>query len=170
MLDYVLDSAKALSPEPVTIVVGHGAGRIQDAYKGTPGLRFVVQEPQLGTGHALLQTEPLPRSATGTALLLYGDVPLLLDGPHAEASGEAAPVRGAAATVLTAQVERPYGYGRIVRTGGRIARIVEERDAVLQSAASGSERGITRSTSRPCSTPSRASRRGTRRGGTSCPT
>ena len=135
LLDYVLDSAKALSPEPVTIVVGHGAGRIQDAYKGTPGLQFVVQEPQLGTGHALLKTEPLLGSATGTALLLYGDVPLL-STPTLKRLVRQHQSEGAAATVLTAQVERPYGYGRIVRTGGRIARIVEERDAAP------AERGI----------------------------
>jgi bifunctional UDP-N-acetylglucosamine pyrophosphorylase/glucosamine-1-phosphate N-acetyltransferase len=82
----------------------------------------------LGTGHALLQTAPLLRGRQGTVVLLSGDVPLLtaesllgLLTTHDEA--------GAAATVLTATVERPYGYGRIVRSQGRITRIVEERDA-----------------------------------------
>ena len=127
ILDYVLAAASSLSPQSVTLVVGHQADRIGEAYEGRP-YRFVVQEPQLGTGHALLQAEPVLRGATGTLLLLYGDVPLLsastlaslVEQHHRDA---------AAATVLTATVERPYGYGRIVRTRGRIARIVEERDA-----------------------------------------
>jgi bifunctional UDP-N-acetylglucosamine pyrophosphorylase/glucosamine-1-phosphate N-acetyltransferase len=128
LLDYILDSARALAPRSVTVVVGHEAERIQHAYKTATGLRFVVQEPQLGTGHALLQTEPLLRDATGTALLLYGDVPLL-SAPTLRRLVQQHLADGASATVVTANVERPYGYGRIVRTNGRIARIVEERDA-----------------------------------------
>jgi bifunctional UDP-N-acetylglucosamine pyrophosphorylase/glucosamine-1-phosphate N-acetyltransferase len=128
LLDYALDSAAALAPHSVTVVVGHEADRIQDAYRTATTLRFVVQEPQLGTGHALLQTEAVFRDAAGTLLLLYGDVPLLsaatLTRLVARHRSE-----GAAATVVTAMVERPYGYGRIVRANGRIARIVEERDA-----------------------------------------
>jgi bifunctional UDP-N-acetylglucosamine pyrophosphorylase/glucosamine-1-phosphate N-acetyltransferase len=135
LLDYVLGSASALAPQSVTVVVGHGADRIQDAYKTATGLRFVVQEPQLGTGHALLQAEPLLRDAKGTALLLYGDVPLLSGATLARLVAHHQS-EGAAATVLTANLERPYGYGRIVRTNGRIARIVEERDAAP------AERGI----------------------------
>ena len=90
--------------------------------------QFVAQEPQLGTGHALLQTEPVLRGHKGTVILLSGDVPLLtsetlhgLLDTHREAN--------AAATVLTATLERPYGYGRIVPSHGRLTRIVEERDA-----------------------------------------
>ncbi len=128
LLDYVLDSAQALAPRSMTVVVGHEAERIQHAYETANGLRFVVQEPQLGTGHALLQTEPLLRDETGTALLLYGDVPLLSEATLRRLVAQHR-ADGAAATVVTANVERPYGYGRIVRTNGRIARIVEERDA-----------------------------------------
>jgi bifunctional UDP-N-acetylglucosamine pyrophosphorylase/glucosamine-1-phosphate N-acetyltransferase len=91
---------------------------------------FVLQEPQLGTGHAVLQTAPVLLGKSGTAVLLSGDVPLLtcaalrgLVDAHDEAR--------AVATVLTAVVERPFGYGRIVRSQGRITRIVEERDASL---------------------------------------
>ena len=128
LLDYVLGSARALSPASITIVVGHFASQVQEAYREAPDLRFVVQEPQLGTGHALLQAEPALAGATGSLLLLSGDVPLLttstlrqlVERHHADE---------AAATVLTAIVDRPYGYGRILRHGGRIARIVEERDA-----------------------------------------
>jgi bifunctional UDP-N-acetylglucosamine pyrophosphorylase/glucosamine-1-phosphate N-acetyltransferase len=128
ILDCVLQAAEALSPASVTVVVGHEPDQIRSAYDGRQGLGFVVQNPQLGTGHALLQAEPRLAGAKGTVLLLYGDVPLLrgttltrLVGTHRAA--------GAAATVLTAVLERPYGYGRIVRLDGAVARIVEERDA-----------------------------------------
>ena len=128
LLDRVLTTAGALAPATTTIVVGHGADDVQQAVEPRPDRHFIVQEPQLGTGHALLQTAPILRGLRGTVVLLSGDVPLLtsatLEGlvqTHTDAD--------AAATVLTANVERPYGYGRIVRTQGRITRIVEERDA-----------------------------------------
>jgi bifunctional UDP-N-acetylglucosamine pyrophosphorylase/glucosamine-1-phosphate N-acetyltransferase len=128
LIDRVLVTADALSPATTTIVVGHGSEEVKQSLGPRPHRHFVLQEPQLGTGHALLQTAPVLRGRTGTVVLLSGDVPLLttrtLEGlvqTHADA--------GAAATVLTAVVERPYGYGRIVRTQGRISRIVEERDA-----------------------------------------
>ena len=89
---------------------------------------MLVQEPQLGTGHALLQTAGLIEGASGSLVLLSGDVPLLGAGTL-QRLRLAHERSGAAATVLTAVVERPYGYGRIVRAGGRISRIVEERDA-----------------------------------------
>jgi bifunctional UDP-N-acetylglucosamine pyrophosphorylase/glucosamine-1-phosphate N-acetyltransferase len=128
LIARVLDAAAALKPVTTTIVVGHAAEQVQQALGPANGRHFVVQEPQLGTGHALLQTAPVLRGQTGTVVLLSGDVPLLtaetlqdLVRTHTDAN--------AAATVLTANVERPYGYGRIVRSQGRISRIVEERDA-----------------------------------------
>ncbi len=127
MLDHVLAAAEALTPASVTVVVGHEGGRVREAY--TDGrAQFVVQEPQLGTGHALLQAEPLLKDAKGTVVLLSGDVPLLgastLKRLVAQHQADAA-----AATVLTATVDAPHGYGRIVREAGRIVRIVEQRDA-----------------------------------------
>ena len=128
MIDYVLQAAESLSPITTTLVVGHMKELLQQALSTRPGLRFVVQEPQLGTGHALLQAAPMLEHEKGVVLLLSGDVPLLrrhtLAGllAHHTASG-------ASATVLTAVVDRPYGYGRIVREKGSISRIVEERDA-----------------------------------------
>lgn len=128
LIDYVLRAAAQVRPASITVVVGHGAEQVVQSLQDYPALRFVTQEPQLGTAHAALQTEPLFKDVRGTLLLLSGDVPLLtgtslqrLLAAHTEAS--------AAMTVMTAVVERPYGYGRIVRTGGSIARIVEERDA-----------------------------------------
>jgi bifunctional UDP-N-acetylglucosamine pyrophosphorylase / glucosamine-1-phosphate N-acetyltransferase len=128
ILDCVLQAAEALSPASVTVVVGHEPDQIRSAYDGRRGLGFVVQNPQLGTGHALLQAEPRLAGAKGTVVLLYGDVPLLR-GATLTRLVETHRAAGAAATVLTAVLERPYGYGRIVRLDGAIARIVEERDA-----------------------------------------
>ncbi len=128
LIDRVLDTASAIRPVSTTIVVGHGGEQVRSHVATRPNLHVVVQEPQLGTGHAVLQTAPILRGREGTVVLLSGDVPLLtstaLEGlvrTHHDAD--------AAVTVLTAVVERPYGYGRIVRAQGRISRIVEERDA-----------------------------------------
>ena len=128
MIDHVLRTADSLSPATVTLVVGHQADTVQERLRDRPGLNFALQEPQRGTAHAVQQAEPVLAGRTGTLVLLSGDVPLLspatlkrLLDTHRTAQ--------AAATVVTAVVERPYGYGRVIRSAGRIARIVEERDA-----------------------------------------
>jgi bifunctional UDP-N-acetylglucosamine pyrophosphorylase / glucosamine-1-phosphate N-acetyltransferase len=128
LLGYVLAAADRLDPASTTLVIGHQGDLIEQAYAGHPLLRFVRQEPQLGTAHAVLQTEALLGEAAGTLLLLSGDVPLLT-ASTLEALVAAHREAGAAATVLTATVDRPYGYGRIIRVHNEIARIVEERDA-----------------------------------------
>ncbi len=130
MIDHVLDLAAELSPSSVTLVVGYGADLVRESLAARPGLRFALQEPQLGTGHALLQAEPLLEGASGTVLLLSGDVPLL-KAATLRRLVTAHDAAGAAVTVLTARVDQPEGYGRIVREspGGRILRIVEHRDA-----------------------------------------
>jgi bifunctional UDP-N-acetylglucosamine pyrophosphorylase/glucosamine-1-phosphate N-acetyltransferase len=128
VVEHVLRTAAALMPASITMVVGHGAEEVKQAFGKRTQLQFVTQAKQLGTGHALLQTKPLLADKTGTLVLLSGDAPLLavdsvkaLVAAHTDA--------GAAATVITANFTRPFGYGRIVRTGGNISKIVEERDA-----------------------------------------
>src|SRR5882672_1804183 len=128
LIEHVLRTAEAISPSTVTLVIGHGAELVRSTMVSRPNLGFVVQEPQLGTAHALQQAEARLAGRQGTVVLLSGDVPLLT-GATLRRLVEAHQGAGAAATVVTAVVERPYGYGRIVRTRGRIARIVEERDA-----------------------------------------
>lgn len=128
VIDYVLRTAAALSPASRTIVVGHGADRVREALAPHADLRFVVQDPQLGTAHAVQQAAPLLRGATGTLLLLYGDVPRL-SADTSRALLDEHQRSGNAATVLTAIVPDPAGYGRIVRDARGIARIVEHRDA-----------------------------------------
>lgn len=128
LIAHVLGAADSLAPATVTVVVGHGADTLKEHLEGRPDVRTVVQEPQLGTAHALRQTENALRGLKGTLVLLSGDVPLLRPSTLLELV-ETHRRANAAATVVTATVERPYGYGRVVRTGGRIVRIVEERDA-----------------------------------------
>jgi bifunctional UDP-N-acetylglucosamine pyrophosphorylase/glucosamine-1-phosphate N-acetyltransferase len=127
MIQTVLSAARATSPASIVIVVGHRADLVQGQL-GQEGVAFALQSPQLGTAHALQQTEPMLAGKSGTVILLSGDVPLLKPATLQRLL-ETHRSAGAAATVVTAIVERPYGYGRIVRTDGRLARIVEERDA-----------------------------------------
>lgn len=128
MLDRVLRAAESLAPETLTLVIGHGAEAVKTHLRRRANVQFALQQPQLGTAHALLQTAPVLAGKQGTLVMLSGDVPLLtsstlraLVNAHCGAQ--------AAATVVTATVERPFGYGRIVRVDGEVARIVEERDA-----------------------------------------
>jgi bifunctional UDP-N-acetylglucosamine pyrophosphorylase/glucosamine-1-phosphate N-acetyltransferase len=131
LIEHVLQAADAISPSTVTLVIGHGAESVRGMVGNRPNIGFVVQEPQLGTAHALQQAEARLSGKQGTVVLLSGDVPLLR-GVTLRRLVDAHQGAKAAATVVTAVVERPYGYGRIVRTKGRIARIVEERDASSQ--------------------------------------
>ena len=128
LIEYALLVAASLSPASIVIVVGYQADQLKDALSNRPGLSFAVQEPQLGTGHALLQAEPLLRNARGTLVLLSGDVPLL-SAKTLTALVHLHESRQAAATVLTAVVPAPDGYGRIVRHGNQIVAIVEHKDA-----------------------------------------
>ena len=135
IIEHVLRTVDQLHTESTVLVVGHGAEEVRAALANRPALKFVVQSPQLGTGHALLQAEPALEGNTGTLLLLYGDVPLLEPGTLSRLIEHHRATR-AVATVLTAELDDPYGYGRIVRDAqGRIARIVEERDASAQERA-----------------------------------
>ena len=131
MIVSVVRTARAISPATCTLVVGHQADAVKAALAGEPDIRFVVQEPQLGTGHALMQAAPLLGGERGTLVLLYGDVPQLRP-ETLSALGERHEASRAAATVITAMVPDPTGYGRVVRENGEVARIVEHRDATAE--------------------------------------
>ena len=128
LIEHVLRAAASLSPASIIVVVGHQSDQLKATLGKRLGLAVALQEPQLGTGHALLQAEPQLRDAHGTLLLLSGDVPLLR-GETVAALVRTHEERSAAATVLTAVVSSPDGYGRIVRSGEQIAAIVEHKDA-----------------------------------------
>ena len=135
LIEHVLRAADALTPASTVVVVGHGADAVRHALQKRLGLGFALQEPQIGTAHAVLQAEPLLQGAHGTLVLLSGDVPLLRPDTLRRLVREHTR-QHAAATVLTAAIDEPRGYGRIVREAGEIAAIVEEKDA------SAAQRGI----------------------------
>lgn len=136
MLGWVLDQALALDPERILVVVGHGADEVQKSV-AEMGLgarvRFVRQEPQLGTGHALQICLPELGDGSGTTVVLYGDMPCLKAETLAElVATQARDARGGLA-LLTAFPDEPRGFGRILRDdSGSVTGIVEERDATRE--------------------------------------
>jgi bifunctional UDP-N-acetylglucosamine pyrophosphorylase / glucosamine-1-phosphate N-acetyltransferase len=123
MLAHVLDRAKDLKADRVVVVYGHGGEAVPAAFSGS-NFEFVCQEPQLGTGHAVMQAEPRFLNG-GSTLILYGDVPLLGTQTLRRLCDRPEQLR-----MLTATLDNPAGYGRIVReASGAIVRIVEEKDA-----------------------------------------
>ena len=124
LLAHVIAAARALKPARICVVYGHGGEQVPQALP-SDGLTFVKQQPQLGTGHALAQALPNLGDSSLT-LVLYGDVPLMGEETLAAmiAGG------GDRLTILTAQLDDPAGYGRVVRNRrGSVTAIVEEKDA-----------------------------------------
>ncbi|AXE93845.1 bifunctional UDP-N-acetylglucosamine diphosphorylase/glucosamine-1-phosphate N-acetyltransferase GlmU [Paraburkholderia sp. DD10] len=125
LLAHVIDTARALKPTRLVVVIGHGAEAVREAV-AAPDVQFAVQEQQLGTGHAVQQALPL-LDASAPTLVLYGDVPLTR-ASTLQALTERAGQGGYG--VLTVTLEDPSGYGRIVRDQhGKVSRIVEQKDA-----------------------------------------
>ena len=125
LLRHVVDTARRLKPDALCVVIGHGAEVIRETFPDK-GITWAVQEQQLGTGHAVMQALPHLKGE-GPVLVLYGDVPMIaedtLQGLVAAAGEEAL-------ALLTQFLDRPTGYGRIVRgADARVSRIVEEKDA-----------------------------------------
>jgi bifunctional UDP-N-acetylglucosamine pyrophosphorylase/glucosamine-1-phosphate N-acetyltransferase len=124
LLSHVVDTARSLSPTSLTVIYGHGGDAVPLALQADD-IAFAKQEPQLGTGHAVIQAAPHLNDDAPT-LILYGDVPLtraaslqrLLDSAGTDKL-----------SILTVELDDPTGYGRIVREDGAIVRIVEQKDA-----------------------------------------
>jgi bifunctional UDP-N-acetylglucosamine pyrophosphorylase/glucosamine-1-phosphate N-acetyltransferase len=129
LLSHVIDTAKSLSPEVVCIVYGSGGEAVRETLGGD-GAVWVKQQPQLGTGHAVMQALPHLDERWPT-LVLCGDVPLI----RAETLKQLIDAAGSGLGLLTASLDDPHGYGRIVRSGKRVVRIVEERDATARQRA-----------------------------------
>src|SRR5690606_3435125 len=110
MLAHALDNARALAPDRIIVVVGHGAERVQQAFADQPDIQFALQSPQQGTGHAVQQAAPmlLEGGADDATLVLYGDVPLV---QTATLQGLLA-ARADGMAVLTEKLADPTGYGR----------------------------------------------------------
>jgi UDP-N-acetylglucosamine diphosphorylase/glucosamine-1-phosphate N-acetyltransferase len=127
MLIHVICLARQLHSERIINILGHEKDLVIEAIK-SENVEYVIQEPQLGTGHAVQQTESLLKDFTGDVLVLSGDVPLLRKSTidkmlkiHREANN--------GATVLTAMFENPQGYGRVIRKNNdTLDFIIEEKD------------------------------------------
>ena len=133
MVRHVLDAAEAAGSKRNIIVVGFGADEVR-AELGNAA-EVVVQAEQLGTGHAVLQAEPLLRDECGTVMVLCGDTPLLT-GDLVKRLYEEHEKSGAKATVLTAVMPDATGYGRVIRTAaGDVEKIVEHKDATEEERA-----------------------------------
>ena len=124
LLSHVVDTARALSPSALCVIYGHG-GELVPQRLAAPDLQFARQEPQLGTGHAVMQATPWLHDEVPT-LILYGDVPLTSADSLRRLLDSAG---GDKLAVLTVELDDPTGYGRIVRKEGRIVGIVEQKDA-----------------------------------------
>ncbi len=128
MLDHVIDAVRGAGVGRILVIVGHQAERVRAAMAGR-GVEFALQSEQLGTGHAVRQAEPLLADHTGDVIVLCGDTPALrsqtLDALYSTHLRT-----GASATVLTAELDDPTGYGRVIRgEADAVERIVEHKDA-----------------------------------------
>ena len=124
LLSHVVATARELGADRICVVYGHGGERVRTAM-AADDVTWVLQQPQLGTGHAVLQALPYLDPDADT-LVLYGDVPLVKAATLRRLVARAAP---SSLALLTVGLDNPRGYGRIVRVGGEVARIVEEKDA-----------------------------------------
>lgn len=135
MISWAVDAARAAGAAPTVLVVGHQADAVRRVFADVADIRCALQEEQLGTGHAVACARNELAGFSGTVLILCGDTPLLrsetlrgLIAFHGE--------NRAALTVLTAVMDNPHGYGRVVRdAAGRVLRIVEQKDATPEEQA-----------------------------------
>ena len=133
LIDYPVRVARALGAR-VVLVVGRGAEDVRAAVGEAPDLAYVEQKERLGTAHALLQARGACGDGAGAVLVLPGDQPLMSEA-LLRALVDHHRSTAAAATLLTAEVEDPAGYGRVIREGGRPVAIIEHRDATAAQRA-----------------------------------
>ena len=128
LIDYVLDESKLLNPIESILVVGFKKNQVISHTKNRINLKYVTQKEQLGTGHAVLQTEKLLKDKKGHILILYGDVPNI-KASSLQPIIENHIMNNRDLTLITAEINNPSGYGRIIRKkNGQLLKIVEEKD------------------------------------------
>ena len=128
LIDYVIDESELLDPKEIILVVGFKKERVIKHTEGRINLKYATQVKQLGTGHAVLQTKELLKNKKGHLIILYGDVPnikastlLPIVDDHISNNRDL--------TLITAEIDDPSGYGRIIRDkNGNLLKIIEEKD------------------------------------------
>ncbi len=127
MLEHLLHSAAHLDPQVQVVVAGHGRDQLETALAGRAVI--ALQEPQLGTGHAVLQARQALEAFTGDILILYGDVPFVSEATMRSMLERLHQADAPPVVVLGFEPDDPLQYGRIVAEGDRIERMVEHKDA-----------------------------------------
>ena len=128
LIDYVIDESELLNPKEIILVVGFKKESVIKHTQSRINLKYTTQIEQLGTGHAVLQTNELLKNRKGHILILYGDVPNIkastlqpIVSDHISNNRDL--------TLITAEIDDPTGYGRIIRDkNGNLLKIVEEKD------------------------------------------
>ena len=128
LIDYVIDESELLDPKEIILVVGFKKERVIKHTESRINLKYATQVEQLGTGHAVLQTKELLKNKKGHILILYGDVPNIkastlmpIVDDHISNNRDL--------TLITAEIDDPSGYGRIIRDkNGNLLKIIEEKD------------------------------------------
>ena len=129
LLAYVLTALEAAGIRRKIVVIGFGGNLVRAQFQHYPGVEFVEQTEQRGTGHAVLVCEPAIGQQTGPVLVLAGDMPFARPGMITELLGQREK-HNAACILATAVVSDPFGMGRILRDeAGEFVRIVEQKDA-----------------------------------------
>ncbi|HUN54114.1 MAG TPA: sugar phosphate nucleotidyltransferase [Smithella sp.] len=128
LLHYCLTAAKEAGAEKIVAVIGHQADKVREIFSGS-GCIFVEQQPQLGTGHAVLQARDVLANYQGLTVILCGDVPLLKSATI-KSLIDSHLASNAMVSVLTTIPPPPHAYGRIVKDDkGNVLKIVEHKDA-----------------------------------------
>ena len=128
LLDFVLDESKLLNPKETILVVGFKKEQVISHTKHRANLKYATQMEQLGTGHAVLQTGDLLKNKEGHILILYGDVPNIKESTLRPIIDDHL-INNRDLTLITAEIDDPTGYGRIIRDkNDNLLKIVEEKD------------------------------------------
>jgi bifunctional UDP-N-acetylglucosamine pyrophosphorylase/glucosamine-1-phosphate N-acetyltransferase len=130
LIQHVLKAASGVEPEKIVLVLGHQADKVRSVV-GPYHPEIVLQAEQLGTGHAVQQAAGAIAAASGPVLILCADTPLLTSGTLKGVIDLHRKTR-AAVTLITALLDNPFGYGRIVRGASGVLRVVEEKDATAR--------------------------------------
>ncbi|GHT52102.1 bifunctional protein GlmU [Endomicrobiia bacterium] len=129
LVEWVISAVSTLKPDNIVVVLGHGAGIVEEYLSGS-NVKFVYQKEQLGSAHAVMQAEKVLKDYSGNILVINGDVPLIKSSTLLSLMKNNERTNSAV-TVLSAKVENPFGYGRIVRKDGFLEKISEEKDSNL---------------------------------------